>query len=96
MWHGNLPAKASEIRAILESYDAVFARGGKSLITIRFSEGLAVPSGCKVFQLSSDVRDRGRTSATELSCTGDIKISLTALPTLQAPWKMASHRTGRT
>lgn len=34
LWRGNLPTKASEIRAILESYDAIFALGGKSLITI--------------------------------------------------------------
>ena len=71
--------KASEIRAILESYDTVFALGGKSLITILYSEGPAVPSACKVFQLSSDVRDLGRTYATELSCMGDIKASLTVL-----------------
>jgi benzoylformate decarboxylase len=79
LWRGNLPTKASEIRAILESYDAIFALGGKSLITILYSEGSAVPEGCKVFQLSSDVRDLGRTYATELSCMGDIKASLTVL-----------------
>src|SRR3984885_16200581 len=65
LWRGNLPTKASEIRAVLESYDAVFALGGKSLITILYSEGPAVPSACKVFQLSSDVRDLGRPYATE-------------------------------
>ena len=36
LWRGNLPTNASEIRAILESYDAVFALGGKSLITILY------------------------------------------------------------
>ena len=36
LWRGNLPTKASEIRAILESYDAIFALGGKSLITILY------------------------------------------------------------
>ena len=91
LWRGNLPTKASEIRAILESYDAVFALGGKSLITILYSEGPAVPSGCKIFQLSSDVRDLGRTYATELSCMGDIRASLVALlPMLER--KLAHHQ----
>ena len=50
-----------------------------------------MPSGCKVFQLSSDVRDLGRTYATELSCMGDIKASLTVLlPMLDR--KLARHR----
>ena len=91
LWRGNLPTKASEIRAILESYDAIFALGGKSLITILYSDGSAVPTGCKVFQLSSDVRDLGRTYATELSCMGDIKASLAVLlPMLDR--KLARHR----
>jgi benzoylformate decarboxylase len=91
LWRGNLPTRASEIRAILENYDAIFALGGKSLITILYSEGPAVPSACKVFQLSSDVRDLGRTYATELSCMGDIKASLTVLlPMLDR--KLARHR----
>src|SRR3984885_5739948 len=91
LWRGNLPTKASEMREIHVSYDAVFALGGKSLITILYSEGPAVPSGCKVFQLSSDVRDLGRTYATELSCMGDIKASLAVLlPMLDR--KLARHR----
>ena len=91
LWRGNLPTKASEIRGILESYDAIFALGGKSLITILYSEGSAVPDGCRVFQLSTDVRDLGRTYATELSCMGDIKASLTVLlPMLDR--KLARHR----
>jgi benzoylformate decarboxylase len=50
-----------------------------------------VPSACKVFQLSSDVRDLGRTYATELSCMGDIKASLSVLrPMLDR--KLARHR----
>lgn len=91
LWRGNLPTKASEIRAILSEYDAVFALGGKSLITILYSEGSAVPDDCRVFQLSADVRDLGRTYATELSCMGDIKASLTVLlPMLDR--KLARHR----
>ncbi len=84
LWHGNLPTRASEIAAELSSFDGVFALGGKSLITILYTEGSAVPEGCRVFQLSSDVRDLGRSYNTELSVQGDIKASLNVLlPLLQ-------------
>ena len=79
LWQGNLPTKASEIRARLEPYDGIFALGGKSIITILYSEGPAVPPTCQVFQLSSDVRDLGRTYSTALSTVGDIKASLKVL-----------------
>ena len=79
LWQGNLPTKASEIRARLEPYDGIFALGGKSVITILYSEGPAVPPSCQVFQLSSDVRDLGRTYSTALSTVGDIKASLKVL-----------------
>ena len=83
LWAGNLPTKASEIAETLKLYDAVFALGGKSLITILYTEGSAVPPGCDVFQMSADVRDLGRTYATKLSVVGDIKASLdTLLPLL--------------
>ncbi len=79
LWSGNLPTKASEIARELSSFDGVFALGGKSLITILYTEGSAVPNGCRVFQLSSDVRDLGRSYETELSVQGDIKTSLDKL-----------------
>ena len=79
LWQGNLPTKASEIRARLEPFDGIFALGGKSVITILYSEGPAVPPSCQVFQLSSDVRDLGRTYSTALSTVGDIKASLRVL-----------------
>jgi benzoylformate decarboxylase len=83
LWAGNLPTKASEIAQVLLPYDAIFALGGKSLITILYTEGAAVPSGCDVFQMSADARDLGRTYATRLSVVGDIKASLAAfLPLL--------------
>ncbi len=63
----------------------MFALGGKSLITILYSEGSAVPDGCQVFQLSSDVRDLGRSYQTRLSVQGDVRDSLEALlPPLRA------------
>ncbi len=85
LWAGNLPTRADSIAAILGRYDAVFALGGKSLITVLYSEGSAVPPGTAVFQLSADVRDLGRTYATALSTVGDIRASLDALLPLLAP-----------
>ncbi len=83
LWAGNLPTSASEIRAQLERFDAVFALGGHSTIAYPYSEGPAIPPSCRLFQLSADVRDLGRTYATALSCVGDIRASLSALlPTL--------------
>jgi len=79
LWAGNLPTKASAIAQTLSAYDAIFALGGKSLITILYTEGSAVPPGCQVFQLSADVRDLGRTYATPLSVVGEIKASLRVL-----------------
>lgn len=91
LWAGNLPSKASEIQAALGSFDAVLALGGKSLITVLYSEGPAVPPGCKVMQLSADVTDLGRTYATALSMVGDIKASLRVLlPLLDR--KLARHQ----
>ncbi len=79
LWAGNLPTTARAIAERLAGFDGVFALGGKSLITILYSEGPAVPDGCDVFQLSADVRDLGRTYATRLSVVGEIKASLQAL-----------------
>ena len=91
LWAGNLPSKASEIQAALAAYDAVLALGGKSLITVLYTEGPAVPPGCTVMQLSADVTDLGRTYATALSMVGDIRASLVALlPLLDR--KLARHQ----
>ena len=79
LWAGTLPTKAVEIGKILHDFECVFALGGKSLITILYTEGSAIPEGCEVYQLSSDVRDLGRTYPTRLSAVGDIKTSLKAL-----------------
>ncbi|WP_375463633.1 thiamine pyrophosphate-binding protein [uncultured Methylobacterium sp.] len=79
LWAGNLPTKATEIAAIFGAYDAVFALGGKSLITVLYTEGSAVPAGTQVFQLSADVRDLGRTYQTTLSMVGDVRASLDVL-----------------
>ncbi|SOD79491.1 benzoylformate decarboxylase [Serratia sp. JKS296] len=79
LWRGNLSTKATEIAKALNQYDAIFALGGKSLITILYTEGSAVPEHCNVYQLSSDAGDLGRTYSSDLSLVGDIKSSLAAL-----------------
>jgi len=79
LWRGNLSTKATEISKALGRYDAIFALGGKSLITILYTEGQAVPDDCKVFQLSADAGDLGRTYSSELSLVGNIKSSLKVL-----------------
>src|ERR1700761_7311267 len=79
LWAGNFPTMARGIAEILSRYDAIFALGGKSLVTILYTEGSAVPPGCDVFQLSADVRDLGRTYRTKLSMVGDIRDSLREL-----------------
>jgi benzoylformate decarboxylase len=91
LWAGNLAFKASESRAQLEHFDAVFALGGHSAITYTYSEGAPIPSNCRLFQLSAHVGDLGRTYATELSCVGDIKVSLQALLSVLPP-KLEQHR----
>lgn len=84
LWAGHLPTRATEIARTLSPYSAVFALGGKSLITILYSEDSALPSGCRAYQLSADVRDLGRTYSTPLSVMGDIRKSLAAfIPIVQ-------------
>jgi len=84
LWAGTLPTTAGDIARALDGYDAIFALGGKSLITVLYTEKSAVPEGCAVFQMSSDVRDLGRTYPTRLSVVGDIQASLRQLSPLLA------------
>ncbi|MQT11316.1 thiamine pyrophosphate-binding protein [Segnochrobactrum spirostomi] len=94
LWRGNLPTKAIEINRTLSDFDCVFALGGKSVITILYTEGSPIPDGCEVYQLSTDVRDLGRTYSTRLSVLGDIKTSLKILiPMLEA--KLAGEAEAR-
>lgn len=84
LWRGNLPTKAVDIAIAMRDFDAVFALGGKSFITILYSEASALPEGCELFQLSVDGRDLGRTYPSRLSVVGDIQLSLRALNDLIA------------
>jgi len=91
LWQGNLPTKASAIADIMQDFECVFALGGKSFITILYSEASALPKGCELFQLSVDGGDLGRTYATKLSVVGDIEYSLRKLNWLLA--EMVSLKT---
>jgi benzoylformate decarboxylase len=64
LWRGNMPTTANEIASVVNAYDAVFIIGGRSLITILYSEGEAIPETCAVYQLSADMNELGRTYAT--------------------------------
>ncbi len=79
LWSGNLPTKATEIHEIAKNFDCIFALGGKSFITILYTEGSALPEHCDLFQLSVDGRDLGRSYPTKLSVVGDIQKSLQLL-----------------
>jgi benzoylformate decarboxylase len=79
LWRGNMPTTAKEIASVVNAYDAVFIIGGRSLITILYSEGEAIPETCAVYQLSADMNELGRTYATRLSVMGDITLSLKEL-----------------
>ncbi|MEE3662562.1 thiamine pyrophosphate-binding protein [Brenneria sp. g21c3] len=79
LWAGNMPTQAAAIADVLSNYDAIFALGGKSLISILYTSSSAVPDNCAVYQLSSDVGDLGRTYPTRLSLVGHLRASLEAL-----------------
>ena len=79
LWRGNLPTRATDIAGRLNDFSAILALGGKSLITILYSDAEALPESCQLFQISADVRDLGRTYPTDLSMVGDIRNSLLAL-----------------
>lgn len=79
LWRGNLPTRAVDIAEAMRGFDCVFALGGKSFITILYSDASALPEGCELFQLSVDGRDLGRTFPSKLSVVGDIERSLSVL-----------------
>lgn len=79
LWAGNLPITTASIRKTLEVFDAVFVLGGNFADAILYTEDSAVPAACKLFQLSVDGHNLGRTYATDLACVGDIRESLRVL-----------------
>jgi benzoylformate decarboxylase len=79
LWMGNLPTKAAEIADCLSGFDAVFALGGKSLITVLYMEGPVVPESVDILQLSPNALDLGRTYYTRLGVTGDLAVTVARL-----------------
>jgi benzoylformate decarboxylase len=79
LWMGNLPTKASEIAERLSQFDAIFALGGKSLITILYTAGPVVPEDVEIIHLSPNPLDLGRTYYTRLGITGDIAVTVARL-----------------
>jgi benzoylformate decarboxylase len=79
LWQGNLPTRASDIAEKMSDFDCVFALGGKSFITILYSDASALPKHCDLYQLSLDGSDLGRTYSSKLSVVGDIQFSLKEL-----------------
>lgn len=91
LWNGNLPTRAADIRACLEPFEAVLALGGHSFITYHYSEGPALPTTCRLLQMSSNINNLGRIYPTTWSSVGDIGASLRAmLPDLHR--KLEPHR----
>jgi benzoylformate decarboxylase len=79
------------MRSVLADYDAVFVAGANPFISYLYSEGPAVPAGCRLFQVSQDAAEIGRTYAAEFGCVGNLKTTLqTLLPMLSA--KAADRR----
>jgi benzoylformate decarboxylase len=79
LWQGNLPTQADGIAKEMKNFDCILALGGKSFITILYSDTSPLPSGCELFQLSSDGRDLGRSYPSKLSLVGDIEYSVKEL-----------------
>lgn len=89
-WRGTLPAKASDIRETFSDFDAVFLLGGHSLISYQYSQGPAIPSHCRLIQLTGDGHQLGRVHETALGLIGDLRLSLqTLLPILDK--KLVPH-----
>ncbi|KQY48615.1 thiamine pyrophosphate-binding protein [Rhizobium sp. Root483D2] len=79
LWKGNLPTTATDMHVLLSGLEAVLVVGDNPFISYLYSQGPAVPKSCKIFQLTHDGSEAGRTYQTELACIGNLKASLTAL-----------------
>lgn len=82
LWNGHLPTTAEGIRATLSGVHAVFIVGDNPFISYLYSEGPALPHECRLYQLTGDGNEAGRTYATQLACIGSLKPSLASLKEL--------------
>lgn len=92
LWRGALPPKASAMREALASFDVLLLLGGHSLISYLYSDGPALPSHCRLLQLTRDGHQPGRIHETALGLVGDIKPSLAALLPLLSE-RLLPHKT---
>lgn len=79
LWKGNLPTTASEMRSVLSDLDAGFVIGDNPFISYLYSDGPALPQRCRLYQITHDGNEAGRTYPTELACVGNLKTSLHVL-----------------
>jgi len=91
LWKGNLPTTALAMRTLLSDFDAVLIVGDNPFISYLYSEGSALPTDCRLYQITSDGSEAGRTYSTELACIGSLKPSLRALLPLLLQ-EMEKHR----
>ncbi len=78
-WAGSLPVRTEEARRLLEEFSTILFLGGNPLIAYPYSEGPAIPPGCRLLHLSDAVSDLGRYHPTDLACVGDLAASLEVL-----------------
>jgi benzoylformate decarboxylase len=89
-WRGILPPKAAAIRDILAPFDAVLLLGGHSLVSYQYSDGLPIPAGCRVVQLTNNAHQLGLFYDSTFGWVGDVRLSLQALLPILAE-KCARH-----
>jgi benzoylformate decarboxylase len=82
LWAGSLPPIATGMRSVLSNFDVIFIAGDNPFIPYLYSEGEMVPSTCKIYQITGDPAQVGRTYPTEIACVGDLKASLLELQAL--------------
>lgn len=82
LWKGHLPTTASDMRRVLSPYEAAFVVGDNPFVSYLYSDGPALPEHCRLYQITGDGSEAGRTYATELAAVGNLKISLAALAPL--------------
>lgn len=82
LWKNNLPTTAADMRSLLSEFEAILVVGDNPFISYLYSDGSAVPDGCRLYQITHDGSEAGRTYAVDLACIGDLNVSLASLATL--------------
>lgn len=82
LWKSNLPTTAADMRSLLSGFEALLVVGDNPFISYLYSDGSAVPDRCRLYHITHDGSEAGRTYAADLACIGDLKVSLVTLTTL--------------